>query len=176
MSGINIPLDLIASRFNMAGRFDDIRSGSVMSRFKNLRPVTEFFDMKRLSKPQNFAEVQTRVNYNLSYFSSNYAALSAMLAIYTLITNQLLLFCIILVIGGTWGIRKLDGRDLEVGTFRATPSQLYTALLVISVPLFFLSNPWGSAFWLVGATGVTVLGHASFMDKPIESAFSEEAV
>ena len=30
--------------------------------------------------------------------------------------------------------------------------------------------------WLIGATGVTILGHASLMDRPIENAFSEEAV
>jgi PRA1 family protein 1 len=63
-----------------------------------------------------------------------------------------------------------------IGTFRATTSQLYTALLCVSVPLGFVASPWTTALWLIGASGVSILGHASFMDKPIESAFSEEAV
>lgn len=86
------------------------------NRFANLRPLAEFFDFKRLSKPANFGEVQSRVGYNISYFSSNYAAVFAMLSIYSLLTNWLLMFVIILVVGGMWGIGKLAGRDLEIGT------------------------------------------------------------
>jgi hypothetical protein len=175
-SNFNIPLDIITSRFNLSGRFDGMRNGSLTGRFANLKPIAEFFDLKRLSKPQNFGEVQSRVNYNLSYFSSNYAAVFVMLSIYSLLTNLLLLFVIILVVGGMWGIGKLDGRDLDVGFLRATPSQLYTAMLVLAVPLGIWASPFTTVLWLIGATGVTVLGHASFMDKPIESAFSEEAV
>lgn len=99
-----------------------------------------------------------------------------MFSIYTLLTHLLLLFVIVLVIGGMWGIGKLEGRDLELGPIKATTSQLWTALLVISVPLGFLSGPFGAMLWLIGASSVTILGHASFLDKPIENAFGEEAV
>ena len=85
------------------------------NRFSNLRPLSEFFDFKRLSKPANFGEVQSRCNYNLGYFSSNYAAVFAMLSLYSLLTNMLLLFVIFLVIGGMWFIGRLGGRDLELG-------------------------------------------------------------
>ena len=77
--------------------------------------------------------VQNRVNYNLSYFSSNYAALFVMLSIYSLLTNLLLFFVLVLIIGGMWGIGKLEGRDLDLGFARATISQLYTGLLVIAI-------------------------------------------
>lgn len=99
-----------------------------------------------------------------------------MLSIYSLLTNLTLLFVIILVVGGMWGIGKLDGRDLDIGVFRATTSQLYTGLLIVAVPLGLYASPITTALWLIGATGVTILGHASFMDRPIENAFSEEAV
>ncbi|KAG9537796.1 prenylated rab acceptor PRA1, partial [Aureobasidium melanogenum] len=173
---INLPLDAITSRLNLQGRFDNVRSQSVSSRFANLKPLSEFFNFKQISKPQNFGEVQNRVNYNLGYFSSNYAVLFVMLSIYTLITNWLLTFVILLVVGGMYGIGKLEGRDVEIGTFRATTSQLYTGLVIIAVPLAIFSNPFGSALWLIGASGVSIIGHAAFMEKPIESAFSEEAV
>lgn len=75
-----------------------------------------------------------------------------------------------------WGIGKLEGRDLEVGTFKATSSQLYTALLVVAVPLGIFASPISTVLWLIGASGVSILGHASFMDKPIDEAFSGEAV
>lgn len=176
MSGIRIPLDALTSRMNLSGRFEGLRNQSVSSRFANLRPISEFLDVKRISKPANFSEVQSRVNYNLGYFSSNYAVVFVMLSIYSLLTNLTLLFVICLVIGGMYGIGKLQGNDLEIGSWRATSSQLYTALLVIAVPLGFYASPIGTALWLIGASGVTILGHAAFMDKPIESAFSEEAV
>jgi hypothetical protein len=176
MSRLQIPIEALTARFNLSGRFGDIRSQSISSRFANLRPLSEFFDLRRLSKPANFSEVQTRVNFNLSYFSSNYAVVFVMLSIYSLLTNQLLLFVIILVVGGMYGIGKLGGRDLELGVARVTSSQLYTGLLIVAVPLGIWASPFSTVLWLIGATGVCVLGHASFMDRPIENAFSEEAV
>jgi hypothetical protein len=85
------------------------------NRFSNMRPLGEFFDFKRISKPQNFGEVQSRVSYNLSYFASNYAVVIVMLSIYSLLTNLLLLFVIFFVVGGMWGIGRLGGADLEIG-------------------------------------------------------------
>ena len=171
---IQIPIDVITSRFG--DRFNSLRSQSISSRFANLRPISEFLDLKRLSKPANFGEVQSRVNYNLSYFSSNYAVVFVMLSVYGLLTNPVLLFDIVFVTCGLYGIGKLGGRDLDLGFRRFNTSQLYTALLCIAVPLGFISSPFATVMWLIGATCVTVFGHAALMDKPIENAFSEEAV
>ncbi len=176
MARIQIPLDALTSRLNLGSRFESVRSQSIGTRFANLKPISEFLDLKRLSKPANFGEVQSRINYNVGYFSSNYGAVAIMLGIYSLLTNLTLLFDILFVGVGLFGIKKLDGRDLELGFMRATTSQLYTGLLVIAVPLFIWASPISTALWLVGATGVSILGHASFMDKPIDTAFSEEAV
>ena len=176
MARIQIPLDALTSRLHLGDRFASMRSQSLSTRFANLRPISEFLDLKRLSKPQNFGEVQTRVNHNLGYFSSNYAAVFVMLSIYSLLTNLLLLFVIILVVGGLWGIRKLGGNDLQLGFTRLTTSQLYTSLFVVAVPLGFWASPFSTFLWLIGATGVAILGHASLMERSIENAFSEEAV
>lgn len=176
MSRIQIPMDAITSRLNLGERFQGFSSGPLSGRFSNLRPFGEFLDIKRLSKPANFSEAQSRINYNLSHYSSNYAVVFAMLSIYALITNPLLLFDIILVIAGMYLIGMLDGNDLVIGTFRATSSQLYTGLLIITVPLGLIASPISTLLWLIGASGVTILGHASFMDKPIDEAFSGEAV
>lgn len=174
MARINIPLDALTSRLNLQGRFDAVKSQSISNRFANLRPVSEFLNLKQMSKPRDFGDVQNRVNYNLSYFSSNYAVVFVMLTIYSLITNPLLLFVVILVVGGMYGIGKLQGRDLDVGFFQATSSQLYTGLLIIAVPLGFWASPISTVLWLIGATGVSILGHASFMEKDIASSFSED--
>ncbi|KAI9039083.1 putative COPII vesicles protein Yip3 [Aspergillus affinis] len=151
MSSLKIPIDAITSRFG--DRFNSVRSQSIGTRFANLRPVSEFLDLKRLSKPANFGEVQGRVNYNLSYFSSNYAVVFVMLSIYSLLTNPVLLFVIILVTGGLYGIGKLEGRDLELGIARFNTSQLYTGLLIVAVPLGIWASPISTVLWLIGATG-----------------------
>lgn len=87
------------------------------NRFSNIRPIGEFFDFKRISKPANFGEVQSRCSYNLSYFASNYAVVFVMLSIYSLLTNLTLLFVIALVVGGMFGIGRLGGQDLHIGGF-----------------------------------------------------------
>ncbi|PHH62015.1 hypothetical protein CDD81_7639 [Ophiocordyceps australis] len=84
MSRIQVPLDVLTSRLNIGQRFQGLRAGPLTGRFSNLRPMSEFFDFKRLSKPANFGDMQSRVNYNLSHFSSNYAVVFAMLSIYAL--------------------------------------------------------------------------------------------
>lgn len=176
MARIQIPLDALTSRLNLGDRFSGIRSTSMAQRFSNLRPVSEFLDVKRISKPANFAEMQSRVNYNLGHFSSNYAVVFVMLCIYALLNNPWLLFDIIFVVFGMWAIGKLDGRDLEIGTQRFTTSQLYTGLYVIAIPIGLISSPFSTILWLIGASGVVILGHAALLDKPIDEAFSGEAV
>jgi len=176
MARIQIPIDALTSRLNLGDRFASVRSTSMASRFANLRGVGEFLDLKRISKPANFAEAQSRINYNLSYFSSNYTVIFIMLCIYTLLTNWWLLFDIFFVSAGMFVIGRLDGRDLEIGSFRATPSQLYTGLLVIAIPVGLLASPFSNIAWLIGASGVIILSHAAFLDKPIDEAFSGEVV
>ncbi|KAK3641374.1 Prenylated Rab acceptor 1 [Elasticomyces elasticus] len=150
MARLNIPIEALTSRLNLGSRFDSVRSQSIANRFANLKPIGEFLDIKRISKPSNMSDLQTRVNWNLSYFSSNYAVLFVMLSIYSLLTNLLLFFVILLVIGGMFGIGKLQGADLDVGFARATTSQLYTALVIVAVPLGLWARPFATALWLVG--------------------------
>jgi len=176
MSRLSIPFSLISERFSLNRFTEGGGNRSLTSRFSNLRPLGEFFDYKRISKPANFGEIQSRASYNLGYFASNYAVVFVMLSIYSLLTNLLLLFVIVLVAGGMWGIGRLQGRDLEIGPIKATSSQLYTTMLIIAVPLGIFASPISTVLWLIGAAGVTILGHASFMDKPIDVSFSEDAV
>lgn len=155
---------------------DRIRTdfGSLQSSISKLRPPQEFFDFRRVSKPANFGEIQSRVSYNLGYFSANYIAVVSILSIYALVTNLLLLFVIFLVGGGIFGISKLHGEDLVLPFARVSSSQLYTGLFCLAVPLGFLASPISTMMWLIGSSGVTVLGHASLLEKPIETVFEEQ--
>lgn len=155
---------------------DSMRSnlGSLQNSLSKIRPPQEFFDFRRISKPANFGEVQNRVGYNLGYFSANYAAIVALLSVYALVTNTLLLFVILLVGGGLFGISKLGGEDLVLPVGRFNTSQLYTGLLIVAVPLCIFASPISTMMWLIGSSGVSVFSHASLMEKPIETVFEEE--
>ncbi|UCS20396.1 uncharacterized protein HLK63_G01309 [Nakaseomyces glabratus] len=176
MNQINAMSQLASFSENLS--IDNIKSQAmaIKSKFGSLRSVQDFFNIKRLSKPQNFSEIQSRISYNLNYFSSNYGIIIGCLSIYTLLTNLLLLFVICFVFLGLLGIGKLDGQDLNTpfGSFKTT--QLYTGLVCIAVPLGFLASPFSAMMWLIGASSVTVLGHAALMEKPIETVFDEETV
>lgn len=87
-----------------------------------------------------------------------------------------LLFVILMAVGGMWGIGRLGGGDLVIGSTTFTSSQLYTGLFTATAILGLFASPISTFLWLCGASGAIILGHASFMDKPIENAFSEEAV
>ncbi|KAI0385974.1 putative COPII vesicles protein Yip3 [Hypomontagnella monticulosa] len=150
MARIQIPLDVLTSRLNIQDRFAGFRNTSLSSRFANMRPISEFLDFKRVSKPANFGEVQSRVNYNLGTFSSNYALVFVLLSIYALITNPLLLFDLVLLVAGLWLLGRLNGQDLTIGTFQATSSQLYTGLLVTCGLLFLIASPFTTVLWLIG--------------------------
>lgn len=53
-----------------------------------------------------------------------------------------------------------------------TQKTLYTALFVIGIPLLWWSSPLGTFFWLVGASGFLILGHACIMEPGIESEYA----
>lgn len=147
---------------------------SLQTKLSKVRPPQEFLDYRRLSKPANLGEIQSRVGYNLGYFQGNYIAMISVLSIYALVTNLLLMFVILLVAGGIFGISRLEGRDLSLPIGKFTTSQLYTGLLIVAVPLGFLASPISTMMWLIGSSAVSVLSHASFMEKPIETVFEEE--
>ncbi|ABN64690.1 Prenylated Rab acceptor 1 [Scheffersomyces stipitis CBS 6054] len=172
MSLLNFSVSSFSDRLNV----DRIRSdlGTVQSTISKLKPPQEFFDFRRVSKPANFGEIQSRVGFNLGYFSGNYIAIVLILSVYALVTNLLLLFVTAFVIGGVYGISRLNGEDLVIPFGRYNTSQLYTGLLIVAIPLGFLASPISTMMWLIGSSSVTVLTHASLMEKPIETVFEEE--
>lgn len=87
---------------------------------------------------------------------------------------MLLLFVIVFVVLGVFGISKLQGEDLVLPFLTLTSSQLYTGLLVIAVPLGLFASPISTILWLIGASSVVVFAHAAFLEKPVELAFEEE--
>lgn len=50
-----------------------------------------------------------------------------------------------------------------------TQKSLYTGLFVIGIPLLWLAAPLSTIFWIVGASSVLILGHASMLEPGVVS-------
>jgi len=142
------------------------------ARLSSLRPPSEFFDHNRISRPGDFNQAVSRISYNTRYFSGNYGLVIAVLAVYALITNPLLLISLGFLIGGFTAINRWAPEPMHVGNQVVTQKSLYTGLFVIGLPLLWWSSPLGTFFWLVGASGVLILVHASVIEPGVESEYA----
>lgn len=50
-----------------------------------------------------------------------------------------------------------------------TQKSLYTGLFVIGIPMLYFGAPLSTVFWVVGASSVLVLGHASMLEPGVVS-------
>ena len=62
---------------------------------------------------------------------------------------------------------------MQVGEHVVTQKSLYTALFVVGIPLLWFSGPLTTLFWVVGASGILIIGHASLMEPGIESEYAQ---
>lgn len=176
---MSLPLNLTSFAPSVSSFLLDrlqLETQNLRLRLAHIRPPQEFFDVRRVSKPASVGDAQQRVSYNIHYFGTNYLVIVGALSLYSLLTNMLLLFVLVLVFGGVFGISRLGGDALPTPFGPLAPLQLYTALACVAVPLGFWALPISTLMWLIGSSAVCVLGHASLMEKPIETVFEEETV
>lgn len=162
---------LILSLLTMATVPERIRSMR-QERLSSLRPLGEFFDHQRISRPQDTNEAFQRITYNTRHFSGNYAVIVALLTIYGMINDTLLLFAIIFLVFGFWAINRFAPEPMQVGEHVITQKSLYTGLFVIGIPLLWFASPFGFMFWLVGSSAFLILGHAAFIEPPVSSEYT----
>lgn len=141
-------------------------------RLSGLRPLSEFFDHQRISRPQDTNEAFQRITYNTRHFSGNYAVIVALLTVYGMINDTLLFFAIIFLVFGFWAINRFAPEPMQVGEHVITQKSLYTGLFVIGIPLLWFASPFGFMFWLVGSSAFLILGHAAFIEPPVSSEYT----
>ncbi|KAH9445538.1 hypothetical protein KEM48_004204 [Puccinia striiformis f. sp. tritici PST-130] len=142
-------------------------------RLSAIRPFSEFFDYQRISRPNDLNGATSRITYNTRHFSGNYALIVAALAVYSLLTNPLLLISIGFLVGGFGCIQRFGpDPNMPAEGQMVTQKSLYITLFVIGIPMLWIAAPIATAMWLVGSSAVTVLGHASFLEPSVESEYS----
>jgi len=154
-------------------RFTDTIKSFREHRFSALRSPTEFFDFHRLSMPADLNQATSRISYNTRYFSGNYGVIIVILAIYAILNNSFLLLALGFLVGGFALINKLGADPVQFGDHVITQKSLYTGLFVIGIPLLLWASPLGTFFWLVGASSILILGHATIMEPGVESEYAQ---
>ncbi|CAG7854723.1 SubName: Full=Related to YIP3 protein-proposed to be involved in ER to Golgi transport {ECO:0000313/EMBL:CCA66376.1} [Serendipita indica DSM 11827] len=148
------------------------------TKLSTLRPVGEFFDIHRISRPANTNEAFSRITYNTRHFSGNYLIIIGALAVYAVLANTTLLIALIFLIGGFSLINRFATEPIQIGENTITQKHLYTGLFVIGIPLLIFASPFGTIFWLVGASALVILTHACLNEPGVESEYAtvQEAV
>ncbi|WWC65072.1 uncharacterized protein I303_107686 [Kwoniella dejecticola CBS 10117] len=141
------------------------------TRLSSLRHPGEFFDYQRVSRPKDMQEYLKRASYNVRYFSANYAIVVALLAVYSLISNPLLLVALGFLIGGFLSINRFVPEPIEFNGKVITPQNLYVGLFVIGIPLLWIAAPISTFFWLVGSSGCVIGAHAGLLEPGVESEY-----
>ncbi|KAJ7680567.1 prenylated rab acceptor PRA1 [Mycena polygramma] len=142
------------------------------ARLSAFRSPVEFFDIQRISRPADMNTATSRISYNTRYFSGNYGIIVLILGIYALLSNQWLFFTLIFLVGGFALINKFASEPRQLGDWEINQKNLYITLFCIGIPLLIFSGPFGTLFWLVGASGIIILGHAIMIEPGVESEYA----
>ncbi|KAK3826463.1 MAG: PRA1 family protein-domain-containing protein [Linnemannia elongata] len=142
-------------------------------RLSSLRPIAEFFDTSRMSKPTGIAQITSRLTRNLPYFQGNYTLMFLGITAYSVVSNGMLMFSVAFAVGGTHLISCVPTEGVVIGKNTYNARQLQTGLVCVSVPLFFFSSTIGTIFYIIGASTVGILGHAAIMEETTENRFSD---
>ncbi|KAJ6500134.1 prenylated rab acceptor PRA1 [Mycena vitilis] len=140
------------------------------ARLSALRSPVEFFDIQRISRPADMNTATSRISYNTRYFSGNYGIIVLLLGIYALLSNLWLFFALVFLVGGFTLINKFAPEPTEDS--RITQKNMYITLFCIGIPLLIFSGPFGTLFWLVGASGLVIIGHAIMIEPGVESEYA----
>ncbi|KDN48505.1 prenylated rab acceptor PRA1 [Tilletiaria anomala UBC 951] len=162
----------MAQVLDIAMRIPEFFKGLRKERLSGLRPVGEFLDHQRISRPQDLNEATQRITYNTRHFSGNYLLLIICLAIYGIITSPALIVAVGFLVGGFMLINRFAPEPMQVGEHVVTQKSLYTVLFCIGIPLLWFASPFALIFWLIGSSAVIVLAHAIFIEPPVSSEYS----
>jgi hypothetical protein len=152
---------------------DEIKT-QVTSRFAQLKPIREFFDFKRIKKPQSYQEAKSNFDFNLAYFANNYLLAAVILVGYFLITNLFLLISVCFAVGGLKFIQIQNGNLLKIGQITVTTPQMWIVYGFVCFVLFFFTGVTTSLLWAVFCIGSLITLHASCIQKPIEAEFGDQ--
>uniref|UniRef100_A0A7S0VY63 PRA1 family protein n=1 Tax=Hemiselmis tepida TaxID=464990 RepID=A0A7S0VY63_9CRYP len=127
---------------------------------RSMRPwITDFAAPLRFTKPSDDWAVRMRTN--LSYFKGNYAAIFVIMVIFSILTNPLLLFSLVLVSAG-WGflLTQKAPQTITLGGKALGPFEQKCAMAGITFLAIFASGLSTTIFWALGVSTVATSIHS----------------
>lgn len=88
-----------------------------------------------------------------------------------MLTNPLLLIAIGFLFGGFVAITKYITEDVQFGSTVVTQRNMYTALLILGLPMLWFAAPIATLMWLIGSSAVLIVGHAALMEPGVEAEY-----
>lgn len=138
------------------------------------KPWSEFMDRTRISRPQSLGEFMNRVNHNLVHFKVNYSLIACLVLVWALITNLWLVAIVGVAVGGfAWVASNNSNSDIQVPFVNKvlTKKQAYAALVAFTVPALWLVGAVSVMFWVAAVSAMVIVGHASVVEKGVETDF-----
>ncbi|XP_069939730.1 prenylated Rab acceptor protein 1 isoform X2 [Cherax quadricarinatus] len=140
---------------------------------ENVRPWLVFVNTQKFKVPPNAQRWSKRLAKNVDYFQSNYMFVFIGLIIYCLITSPLLLLAVAASLGACYILSlKNAEKKIIVGGHEVSLAHQYTAVGVLSLPVFYIAGAGAVLFWVLGASFVIIIIHASFYN--IESLIGSD--
>ncbi|XP_069189747.1 prenylated Rab acceptor protein 1 isoform X3 [Procambarus clarkii] len=130
---------------------------------ENVRPWMVFVNTQKFKIPPNVQRWSKRLAKNIDYFQSNYMFVFLGLIIYCLITSPLLLIAVAASLGACYILSlKNAEKKIIIGGHELSLAHQYSAVGIVSLPIFYLAGAGAVLFWVLGASFFIIILHASF--------------
>ncbi|CAH1796756.1 unnamed protein product [Owenia fusiformis] len=128
----------------------------------SIKPWAEFANTSKFRIPKSLTPIGPRIIKNIEHYQANYIFVFLGLVFFCILTSPLLLVAIAASLGACYivnlknqeGKVKVLGRELSL-------AQTYCAIGVASFPLFWLAGAGSVVFWIIGASFLSIMLHAS---------------
>eukprot|EP00668_Euglena_longa_P036262 GGOE01046607.1.p2 GENE.GGOE01046607.1~~GGOE01046607.1.p2 ORF type:complete len:191 (+),score=59.65 GGOE01046607.1:44-574(+) len=143
-------------------------------RLRSLRPWAEFLDHRKFNVPSK-SEACSRVSHNLGYFYSNYVVVALLVTCYYLFTNVFFMISLA-VCASAWYAFRHRTAPWRLGGTEITASQGYTALVIGTLLLFYLTSGSKVLFGLSSMAAMVCIAHAVAREPGINTSPSPEPI
>jgi len=141
---------------------------------ESVKPWGAFVSTQRFKLPKHVAPLGKRIIKNIEHFQGNYLFVFLGLVIFCVLTSPLLLIAIAACLGACYIISlKNQENKYKIMGHEISLAQQYTAVGILSFPLFWVAGAGSAVFWIIGASFFLISVHASLYSIEEENDFAE---
>ncbi|KAK2165986.1 hypothetical protein NP493_1344g00023 [Ridgeia piscesae] len=144
-------------------------------RRESVQPWNIFLSPSNFKLPKAVAPATKRFMSNIEKFQSNYIFVFLGLVAFCLLTSPLLLVAIATSLGACYIISlKNQDRKIRIMGRELSLVEQYTAVGIMSFPIFWLAGAGSAVFWVIGASFFAIALHASLYAGQEDIAINDE--